>query len=227
VTGTNKTFKIQIGRRVLTGVGATGLMFVIGAAIVTAIVYARPAPSVIASALIWVAFTIYWSAAARHASAARQAESMSSRRRHELLLNLALLLLFVPIPWLNARVIPAGVFTTVAGFLVQGAGFGLAAWARRHLGRQWSGAVTIKVDHRLVTTGPYRRVRHPIYTAMLTMAIGTALVSGRVHALVGVVVMAGAYARKIPLEERVLAGEFGDEFARYRGASAALVPWVF
>ncbi len=104
--------------------------------------------------------------------------------------------------------------------------FGLAIAARRTLGRNWSGAITEKTDHELIRSGPYRLVRHPIYTAIIGMFLGTALVSGDVHAFLGTVVMAAAYARKIRLEERNLAAVFGPRYDDYRRTTRALIPWV-
>ena len=68
-------------------------------------------------------------------------------------------------------------------------------------------------------SGPYRLIRHPIYTAMFGMAIGTAVVVGRLHALIGVLVLFSAYARKIPMEERSLGTAFGAEWDIYRKES--------
>jgi protein-S-isoprenylcysteine O-methyltransferase Ste14 len=181
----------------------------------------------LASAAIWVGFTIYWSRAARRAAPIAKSESARSRRWHELLLNASILLLFVPLPWLSAAVVPGANLRAIAGLVVQVSGLGLAWWARRHLGRNWSAVVAVKVNHGLVQTGPYRKIRHPIYTAMLTMAVGTALVSGSIHGMLGVAVMAIAYARKIPMEEQILGGTFGGAYADYRGRSWALVPFLF
>src|SRR5205823_5706526 len=101
----------------------------------------------------------------------------------------------------------------------------LDVWAMRCLGRNWSGAVTIKVGHELVRTGPYRWVRHPIYTAMLGMYLGTAVVSGELHGLLGVVVAVIAYARKTAMEERGLREAFGDAYDAYARRTRALIPW--
>ncbi len=100
-------------------------------------------------------------------------------------------------------------------------------WARRHLGANWSGEITIKVDHRLVRTGPYRKIRHPIYTAMLGMFVGTCIVSGELHAIMGTALCALAYWRKIRLEESNLDEAFGPDYAAYRRESWALLPGLF
>jgi protein-S-isoprenylcysteine O-methyltransferase Ste14 len=103
----------------------------------------------------------------------------------------------------------------------------LAVVARRALGRNWSGEVTTKVDHTLVTTGPYALVRHPIYSSVFLLYGGTALASGEVHALVGLGLVIVAYARKIPMEEKVLAAEFGPAWDDYRARTKAIVPYLF
>src|SRR5262249_39684124 len=100
-------------------------------------------------------------------------------------------------------------------------------WARRHLGRNWSGAITVAEEHQLVRSGPYRVLRHPIYSAMIAMFVGSALAIGEWHSLIGLVLIMIAYARKIPLEERSLREVFGASYDEYRKASWALIPWVF
>lgn len=136
------------------------------------------------------------------------------------------MLLFFPVPGLRARFLPAAPALGFAGVGLALAGLVLAVVARRALGRNWSGEVTTKVDHALVTHGPYALVRHPIYTAVFAMYLGTALAAGEVHALAGLALVSLAYARKIPMEETVLAAEFGEAWTRYRARTKALIPFV-
>jgi protein-S-isoprenylcysteine O-methyltransferase Ste14 len=100
----------------------------------------------------------------------------------------------------------------------------LAVWARRHLGSNWSGEITIRVDHRLVHSGPYKWVRHPIYTAILGMSVGTAIVSGQLHAVLALAVVAFAYWRKIRLQEANLGRAFKLAYDAYRRGTWALFP---
>jgi protein-S-isoprenylcysteine O-methyltransferase Ste14 len=97
-------------------------------------------------------------------------------------------------------------------------------WARRHLGVHWSGEITIKFDHRLIRSGPYRRIRHPIYTAMIGMMAGSAITSGEMHALLGFAIAGLAYARKIRMEEANLRRAFGAAYEGYRRETGALIP---
>jgi protein-S-isoprenylcysteine O-methyltransferase Ste14 len=173
---------------------------------------------------LWVGFIGYWNAAASNSAPTRSSESQGSRQLHQLLMYGALALAFVRVPGLGGRWLPTTYWLASIGLGIQvGSGF-VAVWARHHLGRNWSGAITAKVDHQLVRTGPYRLVRHPIYSGMLGMFLGTAIVSGQLHGLLAVVIIAGAYWRKIRLEEHNLRNVFGAEYDEYRKRSRAIIP---
>src|SRR5262245_41224035 len=102
-------------------------------------------PFLLASVAGWVIFSLYWEYAARNAAAAKSSESRSSRRVHVFLTNIALLLEIAPIRGLG-RWVPVSPIVMAAGLAVEAAGLALAIWARRHLGRNWSGEITVKVD---------------------------------------------------------------------------------
>jgi protein-S-isoprenylcysteine O-methyltransferase Ste14 len=178
----------------------------------------------LASVGVWLLFSLYWEAAAKNAAPAVNSESRWSRRLHVLLANVALLVIFIPVPGLRQRFLPAWLVVSLAGVGIQVLGLALAIWARRHLGRNWSGEIAIKEDHRLVRSGPYGLVRHPIYTALLAIYAGAAVVSGEMHALVGLAMAGFAYWRKVRLEEANLLQAFGAEYREYCEETRALVP---
>src|SRR5215813_10586147 len=178
-----------------------------------------------AACIVWVAFSVYWEVAAKGNTPERAAESSVSRGFHVFLTNIALLLQIAPIRGLG-RLLPPMIPTVTGGFVVQALGLGLAIWARNHLGKNWSGRITIKEGHNLVRTGPYKKLRHPIYTGILTMYLGTAVIAGERLALVGLVVALLAYLRKIRLEDAALKQAFGAEYEAYQRESWGLVPWV-
>lgn len=123
--------------------------------------------------------------------------------------------LWTPTPaseWLAATIVLAGLWVTL--------------WARLALGRNWSGAVTFKQDHELIERGPYRYVRHPIYTGILTMALGTAVLHPLSSAFVFVGIMAVSLWFKLRAEEQLLTSHFPDEYPRYRQRVRALIPFV-
>jgi protein-S-isoprenylcysteine O-methyltransferase Ste14 len=183
---------------------------------------------VLVSILGLVAFNIYWTVAATHAPA-KAAESRGSRRIHEVLLNAGYLLILLPefFTFAVPRFVAAGPIPAALGLAAQAGGFALAVWARRRLGQNWSGRIEIKMDHQLVRTGPYRLLRHPIYTAVVSMALGMAIVVGKVSALLGVVVIVIAYVRKIRLEETNMRSAFGAEYDAYCRDTWGLVPGIF
>ena len=179
-----------------------------------------------ASIVGWALFSCYWEAAAKSASPAKSSETRASRGLHVFLVNIAWLLVIIPVRGLG-RYLPAWSLIMAAGLAVQAMGTFLAVWARLHLGRNWSGAIAIKVEHRLVRTGPYRLLRHPIYTGLLAMYLGLAIVTGEWLALIGVSLAAFAYWRKIRLEETTLEVAFGADYDDYRRGTWALVPGLF
>jgi protein-S-isoprenylcysteine O-methyltransferase Ste14 len=180
------------------------------------------------SLILWFLFFLYWTIASRNSAPDKDSESGVSAYFHQLVLSAAMVLLFVPAPGLSGWFLPMRFHFLVAVGAAMQAGFALlAVWARRHLGRNWSAEVRIAVDHQLVRTGPYRLLRHPIYTAMLGMFLGTAIASSQYHALLGFFILVVAYIRKTRLEETILGQAFGVEFDAYRRDTWALVPLVF
>jgi protein-S-isoprenylcysteine O-methyltransferase Ste14 len=221
--------QLQIGTFKLTGHAATAAILLTLGGSVGLVVWAHPSSSnwpIWVSAALWIAFVAYWSAAARRTAPTVASESVESRRVHERMLNASYLLPFVPIPGLRTQILSHSTTVVVAGLIAQALFLLLAVWARRHLGRNWSGAITTKEEHQLIRSGPYRTIRHPIYTAMLGMFAASAVVSGQTHALLAVALITGAYWRKLRMEERHLQTVFGARYDEYRRHSGAVVPWV-
>jgi protein-S-isoprenylcysteine O-methyltransferase Ste14 len=217
---------IKLGRLTITGPAATIVIAVISGLVFLAIFYSRPTIRMLASAAIWLVMIVYWNISARNIRPIAKAEDLKSTQRHQLLLNLAILMLFVPIPGLTRQFLAPTHAAIAAGFSVQAGSALFYFWTRRYLGRFWSSAVAIMKDHQLVRTGPYRLIRHPLYTGMLGMFIGTAIISGQYHALIGAGLGIYAYWRKILIEENALTEAFGAEYADYKRHSSALIPWL-
>lgn len=113
------------------------------------------------------------------------------------------------------------------GFLLTAFGIGIALWARVHLGRFWSADIGSKSEHKLIETGPYARLRHPIYFGVSLAVLGTALIDGTLHALCGAVILVAALVAKARLEETWLVREFGGTYWDYRRRSWALIPFIY
>ncbi|HEY1897107.1 MAG TPA: isoprenylcysteine carboxylmethyltransferase family protein [Terracidiphilus sp.] len=129
--------------------------------------------------------------------------------------------------WLGLRFLPDSPPWAVTGLALTVVGCLFAIWARLILGANWSGRATVKAAHELIVSGPYALARHPIYTGLLLAAAGTALVQGEWRCILGVALIALAFAVKIGQEERLMRLTFPQAYARYRQKVKALIPGVF
>jgi protein-S-isoprenylcysteine O-methyltransferase Ste14 len=183
-------------------------------------------PFLLAAVMGWAVFGVYWEKAAGGAAPAKSAESRGSRSLHVWLVNVALLLEILPICGFG-RMLPLSSWVMATGLAIEAAGLWMAVWARRHLGRNWSGEISVKVDHQLIRSGPYRWLRHPIYTGLLLMYLGVAVVTGEWLAAAGFATAVVAYWRKLRIEEATLDAAFGPDYGEYRRTTWALVPGLF
>jgi protein-S-isoprenylcysteine O-methyltransferase Ste14 len=181
-----------------------------------------------ALAALWIAFVVYWGFAALRTATRTQA---TEDPRISLVSNAALvvagILLFAPrirLGQLDGRIYPPLGWIAVLGLVLTAAGLALCVWARQHLGRNWSVLVALKVNHQLIRSGPYMRLRHPIYTGILLATFGTALSIGQYRALAGVVLFFAGFVWKARREERLLRRQFGPEFDRYERETGMLLP---
>ena len=183
-------------------------------------------PGILISIALLCLFSLYWEAAAGRAAETKSQESRWSRSIHLMLVTAAQLLLLFPVPGLRARFLPDATGLVVAGIMLEILFLVLAVWARQLLGRNWSGAIAVKLDQQLIRSGPYRFVRHPIYSALLGAYASIAVISGELHALLGLLLVCVAYWRKIQLEEQVLNTLFGPVYKEYCSAVRAVIPRV-
>ncbi|HUZ05665.1 MAG TPA: isoprenylcysteine carboxylmethyltransferase family protein [Acidobacteriaceae bacterium] len=142
---------------------------------------------------------------------------------------LAYFLLFSPMWHIGIcrwKLFPQTAATNMAGILLTLAGCLLAIWARLILGRNWSMNVTVKQAHTLTTTGPYAFVRHPIYSGLLLMVLGTTMVFDRVSGVLALGVMFLGFWLKLHTEELFMEQEFGEQYVAYKYRVKALIPGV-
>jgi protein-S-isoprenylcysteine O-methyltransferase Ste14 len=175
----------------------------------------------------WYLFLAYWLVSAFRVKIAKVEESRLSRLETTVLVGLAFVLLFshrLRDGWLGMRFAPASSALADWGIGLSFAGVAIAIWARYVLGEYWSARVTLKVDHKLIRSGLYAYIRHPIYTGLLLAMVGTALVVGEWHAVLGVLLGVVAISRKALKEELLLSTEFGTEYQEYRRRTGFLLP---
>ena len=138
---------------------------------------------------------------------------------------LALLALYaLNVPWLRVLSIPLPPWLRWAGFVLGLASLAWWVWTQSALGAHWSAQLQLRAGHRLVTTGPYARVRHPLYTAMLGIAAAFALVTAHwVFVAFGILSIVGLFSR-VPREEQMMLDEFGSEYAAYMQRTGRFFP---
>lgn len=179
--------------------------------------------------IAWLAWLLVWLAAAFSAKRSVRREHMGS------LLLTTLPLVIGGILLMGYRgtgsIIDASIVPYVQAFYWLGlaltvGGLAFAVWARLYIGRNWSGTVQVKHDHELVRTGPYRFVRHPIYTGLLTAFLGTGMAINEWRGVVAFVVVLAGLLYRVKLEERWMIETFGDAYAAYRQQTKALIPFI-
>jgi protein-S-isoprenylcysteine O-methyltransferase Ste14 len=177
----------------------------------------------------WIIFLAVWLLTAISTKRSVYRESRAERLRYCILLVAGYFLLIrgyrMPYP-LSAPVIPQMEIIAWAGVALCAAGLGFCIWARLTLGRNWSGAVTVKEGHELIERGPYRLVRHPIYTGLLAMFVGTVIVLGHVAGIAGLVLVVVSFWIKLRDEERIMLKQFPDEYAAYQRHVKRIIPFV-
>jgi protein-S-isoprenylcysteine O-methyltransferase Ste14 len=181
--------------------------------------------------ILWLIFLGYWALSATGVKKDVHREYRWGRGavlRVLLLITVVLLFrtaFFARPPSDNANASPSHTLVAYAGVLLCAAGIAFAIWARSHLGRNWSPTPSLKAEHELITTGPYRLVRHPIYTGMLFALLGNTLVFGA-RSLILVVAFVAIVARRVRLEERLMMQQFPEQYPEYRERTKAVIPFV-
>ncbi len=180
--------------------------------------------------IVWILFWILWGIFA----------TLTSQRneRYKHLISYPIIVLFLifvafffsyPPPelgFLKYRFVSWGFGACLMGFILMVAGLGFAVWARIYLGRSWRGDIKLTPQHQLIQSGPYKYVRHPIYSGMILAIIGTVLVLGELWVLVMFFVTTFAFVTKSRKEEKLLLQQFPG-YSQYKAKVKAFLPYLF
>jgi protein-S-isoprenylcysteine O-methyltransferase Ste14 len=172
----------------------------------------------------WIAFWIYWLAASVGVKAGQSRSTRFVAVRVGVILLVALLLRTRALKGHTGSIDDRWLEGIGLGLFVLG--LSLAIWARVYLGRNWGMPMSQKVDPELVTTGPYRRVRHPIYSGIILAMIGTAIAVS-LSWLVAALLLGAYFVYSAFTEERFMAGQFPDSYPEYRRSTKMLIPFLF
>jgi len=175
----------------------------------------------------WIIWTVWWLVAATRQNAVKKREPGGEWLLRWIVLIVAMALFFRPGSYLgvlNERFIPYNTLVRDAGAALTCAGLAFSIWARQHIGRYWSGTVSLRVDHQLIRTGPYSRIRHPIYTGILLALVGTVLADGHYRVIVAFAFVLAGLTWKAWSEENLLSHEFGPAFEEHKRHTGFFLP---
>lgn len=179
--------------------------------------------------IMWISWALYWWMKSINVKITVRRESFIARFAYIFPLTLAVLLLWVPslpFSFLHTQFLPHTPWIFWLGAIITAGGLFFSVWARLHLGRNWSGIVTIKEGHELITSGPYAYVRHPIYSGLLLAFIGSAMACSQIRGLFSVLLVFGSLWYKLRREEQWMREQFGEQYLLYCRRIAALIPFV-
>jgi protein-S-isoprenylcysteine O-methyltransferase Ste14 len=175
----------------------------------------------------WIAWLLYWVLMAFTAKRTVERANVVSYRAVTIAIVLGLIaaarLLHLST---HAQIWHTPLALGIVSDCIVAAGVAFTVWARVTLGRNWSAEVTFKQDHELIETGPYALARHPIYTGIIAMALGTAIDLGQAFAFVLFLGLCGGLWWKARQEERMMSSHFPDAYGEYRARVHALIPFV-
>lgn len=174
-------------------------------------------------ALVWAVFWIYWIAAAFSMKKGRVFWSRQIRIRFVIV---AIIIALGRLGVFHGHAASTNPTRASIGLVLLVLGLGFAVWARLHIGRNWGTPMTQKLEPELVTSGPYRLVRHPIYSGILLAGIGTAVALDWIG-LVIVVLVGTFFIYSAGVEERYMTSRFPSTYPAYRAGTKMLIPFVF
>ena len=183
-----------------------------------------------AIAALWIVWIIGWTLAAAYVKRTRWREPLPAAILNRAPVLIGTVMLLAP-QWLprslTDRVITYRDGLPTYGTILLLLGLLFAFWARWHLGRNWSGTVTVKEGHTLITSGPYRWVRHPIYSGVVLALIGTALAIGAFYCFIATALILFGFMVKLNVEEARMRATFPAAYDDYCRRTARLFPGVF
>jgi protein-S-isoprenylcysteine O-methyltransferase Ste14 len=184
----------------------------------------------------WIIFLLYWMISATAVKPIQETRGWLGGNWYPILLLFGFLFMInfrflarlgIPVDLLARLLIPHSIVTNAVAATLLIAGLMIAIIARRTLAKNWSVAVALKQDHELITTGLYRYVRHPIYTGMLLMLLGTTVSLSILGACIGFLIFVLTIWLKLRQEEALLMEHFSQKYLVYKKRTKTLIPFIW
>lgn len=182
---------------------------------------------IIVTVLLWIIVTAYWIISSKTISS-------KEHRGNEIFSFIKLIgsSLIIYLPLLTGGFIAAPFFlpsliTAFIGLILCFFGIIIMMRARQFLGKNWSGNVILQKEHLIIKDGPYKYVRHPMYSGDLLAMFGSAIIVGQIFGIVWTLFCASGLIMKIKKEEKLLAGKFPDDYSFYKQQTKMLIPFIW
>lgn len=178
---------------------------------------------------MWISIGLFWVVGFLGTKSTVRRQPLSSRLPQLVFEISAGYLLFAKTfpPMFRTHLFPQTLVSNWSALVIAFLGALIAIWARLTLGTNWSARVTIKDHHELIRSGPYSFVRHPIYSGLLLMVLGTAVQIAELRGFIALLLAFTGFVLKSRLEDSFMRQQFGDEYAQYKHQVKAMIPWIF
>ena len=185
-------------------------------------------PTATVCSTLWMIFGAVWLIAWLKTKPTQQRAPIGSRLLYgvPVLAGSYLLVADNPVFSGGGRILPHDPALDASAIILTTAGIAFAIWARFSLGQNWSSAVSVKVGHELIRTGPYAWVRHPIYSGLLVALLGTACARAKPVGFLALALFATGFWIKSRMEEQFMRKTFGEDYLAYTRETGALIPKI-
>ena len=182
--------------------------------------------AILAIILCWIIFVLYWIVSSFSQKPTAEKPISIGTFLAQLLFGIPFVVLVRP-EWfhLDMRIVTDSLEISLLSIALGILGLAICMWARKTLSGNWSKNLDLKEGHELVRTGPYRWVRHPIYTGFLFLFLGTAFAVGKIGGFIGFGVLLVGCVLRIQQEEELLMKHFMEEYRTYKKRVKALIPY--
>ena len=172
------------------------------------------------SIILWLLLFVFWVVKSKKKGFLNEIAGLSKLLLSGLLLHVLIFLNFNYFSYkkfLTIKIIGLGIIAL---------GFFICILARQYLSKNWSGKVAIQKEHSLIINGPYKIIRHPIYSGVLIMMIGSSIIIGNLFCFIWVIFCFMGLYRKSKQEEHLLEKEFGEEYDKYKKGTKMMIPYL-